>query len=375
MQSSLVLIDATAVPPNRSGVGRYVDGLIGALDGDLVIACQARDAEHYTALAPRALVLPQSPRIASVPLRLLWEQVILPRVARRAGAQVIHSPHYTLPLLSRLGRVVTFHDATFFSDPGVHTRLKRFFFRTWIRLSTRLADAIIVPSAATASEILRYVAHEREFVVAHHGVDPAVFHPPTPSEIIDAAGKLGLGDRPWIAHLGTIEPRKNLPQLVRAYGELVSRWDTSWGPVPLLALAGSVGWGDSLESEIASVEPPGQVRSLGYIPLELVRSFLGGSLVVAYPSLGEGFGLPVLEGMACGAAVLTTNRLALPEVGGAAVSYTEIDAASITAAMVSLISQPSVRRKLSRLGPLRAREFTWERCAEVHYGAYASAGR
>ena len=369
----LVLVDATSVPASRSGVGRYVDGLIGALDGPFVVACQQRDAEHYRRLAPGATVLPQSARLESVPLRLIWEQLRLPAIARRAGARVIHSPHYTLPLLSGLRRVVTFHDATFFSDPGVHTRAKRLFFRAWIRISSRLADRIVVPSRATASEITRYLGREREYDVAYHGVDPEVFHPPTSGEIAAAASAFGLTATPWIGFLGTIEPRKNLPQLIRAYAAVVSRWRHERGPVPVLALAGNQGWENEVQGEIDRVPEPGRVVQLGYIELDSVRAFLGGATIVSYPSLGEGFGLPVLEGMASGAAVLTTERLALPEVGGDAVAYSDTDAASIAAAIELLLDSPEERARLGALGIERAREFTWARCAAVHRAAYAAA--
>jgi len=371
--AAVVLIDATSVPANRRGVGRYVDGLIGALEGDFAIACQARDADYYRVLAPRATVLPQHRRLEFVPLRLVWEQLGLPGVARRAGAQVIHSPHYTLPLFTRRKRVVTFHDATFFSEPQVHTPLKRVFFRFWIRASARLADAIIADSKATAAELTRFVRRPRGYSVAYLGVDPTVFHPPSASEIATAREEFGFGHRPWIAYLGTIEPRKNLPELVKAYRALVGRWADGWGAVPSLALAGGAGWGPDLQPEIDLVSPPGEVRQLGFIAVESVRAFLGGAIVVAYPSLGEGFGLPVLEGMSCGAAVLTTRRLALPEVGGDAVAYTEVDAESIASALESLVSNQAQRTRLGELGLARSREFTWAKCAAIHRSVFEAS--
>lgn len=367
-----VLIDVTAVPEDRRGVGRYVDELVRALDGDLIIACQARDEGHYRAIAPRARLLPQH-GIERVWVRLLWEQFTLPAVALRAGARVIHSPHYTLPLLSRLARVVTLHDATFFSDPGVHTRLKRLFFRTWIRASTRLANALVVPSRATENEIVRFVGRHGDYAVAYHGVDPEVFHPPSENEIETTAVALGLNTAPWIAFLGTIEPRKNIPNLIRAYASLVARWNEAWGEVPTLAIAGGAGWATELDADIAAVPAPGSVVRLGYIELESVHAYLGGAALVVYPSLGEGFGLPVLEAMSCGAAVLTTRRLALPEVGGDAVAYSEPDVEALAAALRRLIADPSERTRLADQGLERARRFTWRASAAVHEAAYEAA--
>jgi glycosyltransferase involved in cell wall biosynthesis len=351
-------------------VGRYVDGLVAAMPGEFVIACQSRDAQHYAALAPNATVLPQGKSIASVPVRLLWEQFVLPRVARRAGVRVIHSPHYTLPLFSRLRRVSTFHDATFFSDPGVHTALKRAFFRAWIRVTATVADAIVVPSEATADELGRYVRRARGYVVAHHGVDPAVFHPPTGAEVDRVRGELGLDSSEWIAFLGTIEPRKNLVHLVRGYREFVE--DAGSAPVPALVLAGGSGWNIQLDDEVALVASPGCVVRPGYLELDRLRALLGGAVLVCYPSLGEGFGLPVLEAMASGAAVLTTRRLALPEVGGDAVEYTETDTTAIAAALRRLVPNRARRRELGRRGIERAASFTWGRCAQVHRQVFDS---
>jgi glycosyltransferase involved in cell wall biosynthesis len=365
----------TAVPPNRAGVGRYVDELVTAFDEEVVIVCQADDADHYRAIAPSADVLPQR-GIRRVWRRLVWEQFVLPRVAQRAKVGVIHSPHYTIPVMTRLARVVTFHDATFFSDPDVHTPIKRVFFRIWIRLAGRLADVIIVPSIATARELARYTrTPEARYSVIYHGVDRTIFHAPSTRQIDHAAAVLGLTGAPWIAFLGTIEPRKNLPALLEAYSALTSRWSMEWGPVPTLALAGSEGWGPDVTPHVTAVRTPGRVLRVGYIDLELVHAYLGGSLFVAYPSLGEGFGLPVLESMSCGAAVLTTPRLALPEVGGDAVLYSEPDAPALAEAMVTLASDPGLRASLAAAGARRAESFTWARCANAHIAAYITAAQ
>ncbi len=372
MTAPSVLIDMTAVPIDRRGVGRYVDELVAAMDRPVFLACQAEDAEHYRAIAPGATVLPQS-GIRRVARRLLWEQFSLPWVARRAGARVIHSPHYTMPLFTRLARVVTFHDATFFSDPELHTRVKWIFFRTWIRVSRRLASAIIVDSAATASELCRYLGGSPErYRVIHLGVDGARFRPPTPAEVAHAANALGLEDAPWIAFLGTIEPRKNLPELLRAYSAVAEHWDAVAGPVPTLAIAGGAGWGTPIDDEVAAVSPRGRVIRLGHIDLALLPAYLGGAQVVAYPSLGEGFGLPVLEAMACAAPVLTTRRLAIPEVGGEAVAYSEPDAAALAAALRMLLTSLPERQRLSALGLARASTFTWAACARAHAAVYDS---
>lgn len=368
-----VLLDATAIPAERGGVGRYLDHLAAALDTRgtaLTIVCQARDAEVFASLARHSEIVPAGDELERRPARLAWEQTVLPRLARRLGVDLIHSPHYTMPLAARLPTVVTLHDATFFSNRNLHMGLKGRFFRGWTRTSLRRAAVCVVPSRATADELIHHAnARPDQLTVAYHGVDRAVFSPPTAAQLTVVREHLGLGDQPWIAFLGTLEPRKNVPALVRAFTRAVGERDQP----PALVLAGASGWDPGVEPAVAAV--PGRLRVLtpGHLPIELLPGLLGGAEVVAYPSLGEGFGLPVLEAMACGATVLTTRKLALPEVGGDAVAYTGTGAGDIAAALGDLLDDPRRRAALAEAAVRRAADFTWEASAAAHARAYAHA--
>jgi glycosyltransferase involved in cell wall biosynthesis len=128
-----------------------------------------------------------------------------------------------------------------------------------------------------------------------------------------------------------------------------------------------------VDRAVADVPDHLSVLRPGYVPLEDLPGLLGGADIVAYPSLGEGFGLPVLEAMACGATVLTTDRLALPEVGGDAVAYCGVESADIARGLSRLLADPAERQRLAGLALTRAAEFTWERAAEVHVAAYRAA--
>ena len=370
-----VLLDATALPGDRGGVGRYVDGLVSGyreagLSDRLMIASQPRDAQGFAVLGPDATVIASAGAGGPRPQRLAWEQTGLPVLARRVRADVLHSPHYTFPLAAPLAGgcpvVVTVHDATFFTSPDVHLPVKARFFRTWTRLAARRAAAIIVPSDATRRELARVLRRVPTTVVAHHGVDPAIFHPPSQLDIERFAQSLGLAGRSWVAFLGTLEPRKNVPNLIRGFVQAVrDRPDP-----PVLVLAGGRGWDEQVDAAAHTVPSGVEVLRPGYLPLRDLPALLGGAEVVAYPALGEGFGLPVLEAMACGATVLTTPRLALPEVGGEAVAYTEPDADSIGAGLSDLLNDDGLRRRLGELARERAADFTWRACAERHYLAF-----
>jgi glycosyltransferase involved in cell wall biosynthesis len=369
-----VLVDATAVPADRGGVGRYVDGLVSALsvmDANLAIVCQRADAERYARMAPHADVVAGPAAIAHRPARLAWEQTGLPLVAQQVMAEVVHAPHYTMPL--RVGRpvVVTIHDVTFFTTPEQHTQVKGTFYRSATRTALRRASRVIVPSKATRDELVRVLeADPTKIDVAYHGVDQDVFHVPTDADKARVAARLGLHG-PYIAFLGQLEPRKNVPNLVRAWVKAVHWRDEP----PALVLAGGSGWDEDVDAAIAEVPSHLRVLRPGYLRFADLPGYLGGATVCAYPSHGEGFGLPVLEAMACGTPVLTTHRLSLPEVGGDAVAYTEPGVDEIAEALSTLLDDEARRQALAAAALTRAREFTWAASAEAHLAAYARAAQ
>lgn len=377
MPQLTVLVDGTAVPRELGGVGRYVEGVVShltdpALDVHLVV--RPVHTEHFRAVAPDATVHTAPAWTDSVPLRFLWEQTGLPALGRRIGAQVLHSPHYTFPFGWRGGSVVTLHDATFFSNPEWHSRLKRTFFTWWSRRSLRSRPVVIVPSAATATEAARVVSGIRADVrVAPLGVDRAVFHEPSIAEVEDAriAATLPEGAS-WIAFLGTIEPRKNVTALLDAYATVRASRAAAGSDTPWLVLSGARGWDESAIARLDALQPDDHVIEAGYLPLEDLSGYLGGAEFVVYPSLGEGFGLPVVEAMAAGACVLTTRRLSLPEVGGEAAVYSEPSAPALAEVMTALLDDPALVASHRAAALARADVFTWQATAAVHIDAYSA---
>jgi glycosyltransferase involved in cell wall biosynthesis len=367
-----VLVDATSVPADRGGVGRYVEGLLGALpaDADVVVAALRTDVERYSHLLPAAEVVAAPAAVAHRPARLAWEQTGLPLLAQQAGAQVLHSPYYTCPLRASCPVTVTVHDATFFTEPEHYDKSRRTFFRSAIKTSLRRAARVIVPSKATRDELIRLLeADPTRIDVAYHGVDHAAFHPPTDEEKARVRARLGLGGQSYIAFLGAKEPRKNVPNLIRGWVAAVKdRRDP-----PALVIAGGQGHDDEIDSAVTEVPVHLRLLRPGYLRYADLPGYLGGALVAAYPSYGEGFGLPILEAMACGTPVLTTPRLSLPEVGGDAVAYTSESAEQIAVDLSELLDDEPRRLALAKAGFDRAKEFTWASSAEVHLAAWARA--
>ena len=368
-----VLVDATDVPTDRGAIGRYVDGLIGALPAtgvDLAVACQRADDERYARLAPGATIVAGPAGLGHRSERHAWEQSGLPVVAEQVGADVIHMPNYSMPLRPGLPTVVTIHDLAFFTDPDRYTAINAMSLMSATKTSARQATRLIVPSNATRDELVRVLGIDQGRIdVAYHGVDHRLFHRPDEVQVSRVTARLGLHGKPYVAFLGSLTPRKNAPALVSGWVAAVADLENP----PALVLAGGGGWSQELDEAIAGV--PAHLRLIrpGYLPFADLPGFLGGALVVGAPSRGEGFGLPVLEAMACGAPVLTTRRASLPEVGGDAVEYTEPDADSIAVALRALLDDPARRAALAEAGYARAQQFSWAASASAHVASYKRA--
>jgi glycosyltransferase involved in cell wall biosynthesis len=368
-----VLVDATDVPTDRGALGRYVDGLIGALAGTevgLAVTCQLSDAERYSRLAPGASIVAGPIGLGHRTERLAWEQSGLPVVAEQVGADVIHMPNYTMPMHPGLPVVVTIHDLSFFTDPDRYTAISGMSLKSATKTTARQATRLIVPSNATRDELVRILGIDPGKIdVAYHGVDHRLFHRPDEAQVRRVTARLGLHGSAYVAFLGSLTPRKNAPALVSGWAAAVA----DMASPPALVLAGGGGWSQELDEAVAQVPSHLRLVRPGYLPFADLTGFLGGAVVVAAPSRGEGFGLPVLEAMACGAPVLTTYRTSLPEVGGDAVAYTEPDAESIAVALRGLLDDPERRAQLGEAGYTRAQDFTWAASAAAHAASYKRA--
>lgn len=366
-----VLLDVSAVPPDPRGAGVYVvevaRGLAGRPEVDAVLLARRGDESRWRALAPDAeihAVVP-GPR----PVRLAWEQVEAPRLARRLAADVWHGPHYTLPLRLRIPTVVTVHDLTFLEHPEWHERAKVLFFRRMIPAAAGRATVCVCVSRHTANRLAALARRTRDVVVIHHGVDHEHFRPDGDAEKdLAALAEIGVAP-PYIAFAGTIEPRKNIPGLIDSFARIAPAHEEMH-----LVIAGGGGWGgDAVTTAIGASGVAHRIVRTGYIRHDLVPALFRRAAVVAYPSFEEGFGLPALEALACGAPLVTTHGSSIDEfVDDVAVFAASSDVKALAAALESALD-PARAAALRARGPSQAAPFTWGASVDAHVDAYRRA--
>jgi glycosyltransferase involved in cell wall biosynthesis len=368
-----LLLDVSAVPDRPGGAGVYTCRLAEALDRlgqcDLQLLARLGDGERWHRLAPGAAVHAVVP--GARPARLAWEQLRAPHVAARLGIDVWHGPHYTIPLRLRVPAAVTVHDLTFFDHPEWHERSKVAFFRRMIPAGTRRAAAIVAVSGATARAIDELLEPAAPVLTIAHGVDHDRFRPGPPGDPADLAVLDPLGVRPpYVAFVGTIEPRKAVPTLVEAFARVAAEH-----PDLRLVLAGADGWGtEAARAAVAASGVATRILRVRWVPDDALPALLRQAAAVAYPSHEEGFGLPALEALACGAPLVTTADSPMAEVAGAAALLVPPgNAGALAWALNRVLSDHEVAGRLRRDGPGAAAPYTWETSARLHLDAYRLA--
>jgi glycosyltransferase involved in cell wall biosynthesis len=305
----------------------------------------------------------------SPPVRILWEQSLLPLEAARAGAQVLHSPLNVVPLAAPCPTVVTIHDLTFLLFPDRFSRAKRTYLRLFTALTVHRACLVLADSESTRRDILRFFRIPASKVrVVYPGVDPEFV--PLAGGRAEAAARLGV-PQPLVLYVGTLEPRKNVDTLVRAFARVRRRT----GLPHRLALVGGKGWMYEQIFRAIEDEALGDAVVLpGYVPGDRLPLWYNAADLFVYPSQYEGFGFPPLEAMACGTPVITSTTSSLPEVvGDAGITVQPNDVEALATAMERVLMNPALAQEMRARGLIRASSFSWMATARECVRAYHDA--
>jgi glycosyltransferase involved in cell wall biosynthesis len=375
-------LDLSLIPGERAGGGQYAYQLAAAL---------ARvDGRHHYRLYPvfYYIVHPDYARAqfpAAERMRLAFRHLPPPLVRwiwRAKGAarlkewllgpvDIVHSTTLCVPRLSARKRlVVTVYDLSFVTHPEFHLTANIEHCLAGTREAIARADAILAISEHTRRDLVeRMGASPDRVVVTPLAPDPALARVTAPHCLGQVRQRYGLPER-FVLFVGTMEPRKNIARLIEAYSALPERLQSDIG----LVLAGGKGWlSDSLQDEVVRRGLGSRVKFIGYVRPEDMAGLYSLATIFAYPSLYEGFGLPVLEAMACGTPVLTSNVSALPEVAGdAALLVSPTDVAEIADGLTQVLEDAALAAKLSACGLEWTTRFSWDRCARDTLAVYES---
>ncbi len=368
-------LDVSAVPARPGGAGYYTIALARGLaardEVNLTLISRRHDQARWKELAGAGSSVVGAVAEAR-PVRLVFEQIAFPRLLRSLGVSVHHAPHYTMPGRAPMPCAVTIHDCTFFDHPEWHVRSKAAFFRRAIRRAALHAGVLICVSEATSTRLQASCEVRAPIVVAPHGVDHHRFAPSEPSPGADLAALAGIGvptDRPLVVFIGTLEPRKGVAALVAAFDVAAETHRDA-----VLVLSGQTGWGlAETERALAAARHADRIVRTGYLPDAAVPALLRRASLVVYPALEEGFGLPALEALACGAPLITTEGSAMAEMAqGAATLVAPGDVAMLADAVVSGLAHGGESRG-RQLGLSVAAARTWEASVAQHLQAYEIA--
>lgn len=361
-------LDVSAVPAQPAGAGRYVlelaRGLAARAEQSTVALARRDDASRWERLGNHLKVDPVVPRYR--PLRLAWEQAVMPRALARLAVDVHHAPHYTMPERARCPVVVTIHDMTMIDHPQWHERSKVLLFRRAIAVAVKRAAQLIAVSNDTAIRLQQHFG-ELPVTVIPHGVDHTRFHVGSLVGEREALTKAGI-PMEYIGFVGTIEPRKNLVQLVKAFDAVAPKH-----PMLHLVIAGRRGWGlDAFDAALSESPFRERIVVTGYLSESLIPPFLRNARVVAYPSRMEGFGLPALEAVACGAPVVAARGSAVEEMVGNVATLVEAeDTDALVCALESALDAD--REALRERSVAIASGYSWEAVVAAHVKVYEKA--
>jgi glycosyltransferase involved in cell wall biosynthesis len=359
-------IDASrAADVHPSGTEIYSQWLIQALltlEGQRTPPTQHRFRLYFRSAPPAGVFAGPGVDMRVVPFPRLWTHVRLSWEMARCPPDVLFVPAHVLPLVHPRVSLVTVHDLGYLVFPEAHPWRQRLYLDLSTRWNVRAAAHVLADSEATKADLVtRYRTPPGKITVAYPGIDESLAPVDDLAEVDAAKARYGIaGD--YFLYLGTLQPRKNLARLIAAFATLGLEYQERR---VTLVLAGKRGWlCDGLFAQVRDMGLEGRVIFPGYLPNEDKAPLLSGALAFVFPSLYEGFGLPVLEAQACGCPVITSTTSSLPEVAGdAALLVDPLDTGAIAASMARVAADPAEREGLIERGLVNVRRFSWAACA------------
>lgn len=364
-----IALDAIPLVAAKTGIGHYTDALAASL-------ARIHTDHQYVLLSPFDFAFDAGngtpPNLSKMffPVRSIfrkWWLAGLPAMLRISPLDVFHGTNYCIPVFSPCPTVVTIHDLSLFTQSHTHEdeNVKRG--KRRIPLMARRATKIIAPSEWTKREIIEHLSIREDKIRVIFEAARSGMRPLSVGECQAVFAKYQL-QQPYLLYVGTIEPRKNLLTLIRAYNELLRTTEHQ----PQLVLCGGRGWlFDEVFKLVEELKLQDQVRFTGYVPDEDLPALYSAAEIFLYPSLYEGFGLPPLEAMACGTPAICSSASSLPEViGGAGLTHDPNDWQALTGHTAKLLGDRAARQHFKQAGLEQAARFSWDRAARETQSVY-----
>ncbi len=366
-----IYIDVSAAVHAKAGIGRYAASLARAL--------AASQPGRFALFYNRGTATEPPEGLEALPARTVragykpWRMAVwLGHLAGLGfnrlvpGAELFHATEHLLPPLRGVPTVLTVHDMIFKLFPEHQKRLNYWYLNATMPLYCRRADAVVTVSESSKRDILTYYRLDPAKVTVIYEAASAEFVPALPACLEEVRRRHGLPEQ-FLIHVGTIEPRKNLTRLIEA----LRRLRDGGLPIPLLVVGGR-GWlYDELFRRLEELEMGDVVRFSGYVPSADLPILYSAATAAVTPSVYEGFGLPLLEAMACGTPVVCSNASSLPELGGQAAHYFDpYDLEEMAGAIRAVWTDPELQAEMRQRGLAQAARFSWQRAAEETSAVY-----